>query len=179
MLTNILLILGAVVLVLLVVASMRPDDMRITRSETIAAPQDTVFAQVNDFHLWDAWSPWAKIDPACKNTFDGAPTGKGAGFRWDGNSKVGAGAMTITESCPGELVLIRLEFIRPFKAVITAEFTFQPKEGKTLVTWTMFGKNNLLSKIFGLFVDCEKMVGRDFEKGLAQLKSLVESAAKA
>ena len=156
MLTNILLLLGGLVIVILVLASMRPDDFRVSRSATIAAPQDAVFAQVNDFHHWDSWSPWAKIDPACKNTFAGAPSGVGASFSWDGNSKVGAGGMTITENRPGELVLIRLEFLRPFKAVNTAEFTFQPQEGKTLVTWTMFGKNNLLSKIFGLFVNCEQ-----------------------
>ncbi|MBI5799576.1 MAG: SRPBCC family protein [Verrucomicrobia bacterium] len=177
MLTNILLIISALVVVLLVVASMRPDEMRITRSVTIAAPPAAVFAQVNDFHLWDAWSPWAKLDPACKNTFEGPPAGTGAGFRWDGNNKVGAGAMTITESRPGELVLIRLEFHRPFKALNSAEFTFQPEGGKTLVTWTMLGKNNLISKVFGLFVNCEKMVGKDFETGLATLKIVTETAS--
>ena len=179
MLTNILLILGALVVVLLVVASMRPDDFRVSRSETIAAPQDTVFEQVNDFHKWEAWSPWAKIDPACKNTFDGPPAGTGAGFSWDGNNKVGAGRMTITEVRAGELILIRLEFLRPCKATHTAEFTFQPKEGKTLVTWSMIGTSNFMLKVVGLFVSMDKMCGRDFEKGLAQLKTLVESATKA
>ena len=174
MLTNILLILGGLVVVLLVVASMRPDDFRVSRSTTIAAPQDAVFEQVNDFHKWEAWSPWAKIDPACKNTFAGTAAGVGASFSWDGNSKVGAGCMTITESRRGELVLIRLEFLRPCKATHSAEFTFQPQEGKTLITWSMLGTSNFMLKVVGLFMSMDKMMGRDFEKGLAQLKSVVE-----
>src|SRR6185295_17806428 len=126
------------------------------------------FEQVNDFHKWDAWSPWAKLDPACKNSFDGASAGKGAIFAWDGNKKVGAGRMTITDSQPNNLIRIKLEFQRPFKATNTTEFSFKSEGNQTLVAWNMFGKNNFMSKAFGLFVNCDKMIGKDFEKGLAE-----------
>ena len=175
MLPTILLVLAALVIVLLIVAATRPDDFRVSRNATLAASPATVFAHINDFHRWEAWSPWAKLDPACKNNFAGASAGVGANFSWDGNNKVGAGSMTITESRPGELVRIRLEFLRPFKATNTAEFTFAANGPQTVVTWTMTGKNNLMSKIFGLFVNCDKMVGGDFEKGLASLKGIVEA----
>jgi hypothetical protein len=168
-----LVIIGLLFLVILIG---RPDEFQVTRSTTIAAPPAVVFAQVNDFHNWEAWSPWAKLDPACRNTFDGASAGKGAIFAWDGNKKVGAGRMTITDSQSPELIRIHLEFLRPFKATNTTEFAFQAQGGQTLITWTMFGKNNLMSKVFGLFVDCDKMVGKDFEKGLASLKSIAEAS---
>ena len=145
----------------------------------MSASPAAVFAQVNDFHNWEAWSPWAKLDPACKNSFDGAHAGKGAGFAWAGNEKVGEGRMTITESRPSDLILIRLEFLKPFKATNTADFTFKAEGNQTIVTWSMSGKNNFFFKAFGLFVDCDKMVGKDFEKGLASMKSLVEASSKA
>lgn len=175
MLTPILIGIAVVVVVFLVVVATRPDDFRVSRSAVIAAPPATVFEQVNDFHKWDDWSPWAKLDPTCKNTFDGAPAGPGAKFAWDGNNKVGAGRMTITESKSPELIRINLEFLRPFKATNTTEFSFKPNGSGTDVTWNMFGKNNFMSKAFGLFVNCDKMVGKDFEKGLASLKTVAES----
>jgi len=171
----VLLALAIIAILFFVLLVGRPDEFKVVRSATIAAPPPTVFEQVNDFHKWDAWSPWAKLDPACKNTFDGAAAGKGAIFAWDGNNKVGAGRMTVTESQPAEAIRINLEFLRPFKATNIAEFVFRPHGTGTEVTWNMFGKNNLLSKVFGLFVDCEKMVGKDFEKGLASLKVITES----
>ena len=171
----VLLALAIIAILFFVLLVGRPDEFKVVRSATIAAPPATVFEQVNDFHKWDAWSPWAKLDPACKNTFDGAAAGKGAIFAWDGNNKVGAGRMTVTESQPAEAIRINLEFLRPFKATNIAEFVFRPHGTGTEVTWNMFGKNNLLSKVFGLFVDCEKMVGKDFEKGLASLKVITES----
>ncbi len=174
----ILLALAIIAILFLVLLLGRPDEFTVVRSATITAPPPNVFEQVNDFHNWDAWSPWAKLDPACKNSFSGAAAGKGAGFAWDGNNKVGAGRMTITESQTPELIRIHLEFLRPFKATNTTDFAFQPRGHHTLVTWTMTGKNNLLSKVFGLFVDCEKMVGNDFEKGLASLKAIVEATPK-
>jgi hypothetical protein len=178
MLPYLLIGLVAAVVVFVIIVATRPDDFRVTRSAIIAAPPAAMFEPVNDFHKWDAWSPWAKIDPACKNTFDGAPAGKGAIFAWDGNKKVGAGRMTVLESQPPGLIRINLEFLRPFKATNTTEFTFKPAGNGTLVTWSMFGKNNFLSKAFGLFVNCDTMVGKDFEKGLASLKSIVETTAK-
>jgi hypothetical protein len=171
----ILLAIAFIAILFFVIIAGRPDEFVVSRSAKISAAPAVVFAQVNDFHKWEAWSPWAKMDPACKNSFDGAPAGKGAGFAWDGNKKVGAGRMTIIESHPSDLILIKLEFLKPFKATNTAEFTFQPAGTQTVVTWSMFGKNNFFFKVFGLFMDCDKMVGKDFEKGLAAIKSIVET----
>ena len=175
MIMPILIGLAVVVVVFIIVVATRPEDFRVSRSANVSAPPPTVFEQVNDFHKWDDWSPWAKLDPTCKNTFSGAPAGKGAGFAWEGNNKVGAGRMTITDSQSPELIRINLEFLKPFKAINTAEFIFKPKGNETEVTWNMFGKNNFMSKAFGLFVNCDKMIGKDFEKGLASLKSLAEA----
>jgi len=125
-----------VVAVLAVVVAMQPSEFRIQRSATINAPAPAVFAQVNDFHSWQAWSPWAKLDPSVKNSFEGAPAGPGAAFAWAGNSKIGEGRMTIVESRPSELVKIKLEFLKPFAATNTAEFTFKPEGERTAVTWS-------------------------------------------
>jgi len=174
---NIILIAIAVIVVLFVIiVATRPAEFRITRSTTIAAPPAAAFQQVNDFHKWEAWSPWAKLDPACKNTFEASPAGKGAIFAWAGNKQVGEGRMTLTESQPNDLIRINLEFLKPFKATHTAEFTFKPEGNRTIVTWSMFGKNNFMSKAVGLFMNCDKMVGGQFEQGLAQMKSVVEAA---
>src|SRR2546426_9493937 len=122
----ILAVVAGIVLLFLVFVSLQPADFRIVRTGAVPAPQAAVFAQVNDFHNWEAWSPWAKLDPAAKNSFEGAPAGEGAVFAWSGNSKVGEGRMTITDSRPSELVRIKLEFLKPFAATNTAEFTFKP-----------------------------------------------------
>lgn len=174
----VLLALAIIAILFFVILVGRPDEFKVVRSATMAASPATVFEQVNDFHKWDAWSPWAKIDPACKNSFDGASAGKGAIFAWDGNNKVGAGRMMVLESQPPELIRINLEFLRPFKATNIAEFVFKPEGKGTAVTWNMFGKSNFMSKAFGLFVDCDKMIGKDFENGLASLKSVAETAGK-
>src|ERR1041385_2038643 len=173
MLIKILIALGVLIVVLAIVVAMRPDDFRVSRSATIPAPAAVVFDQVNDLHRFQDWSPWAKIDPNCKVTYDGPPAGAGASFAWAGNKDVGEGRMTVIESRPGELVRFRLEFLKPFKATNTAEFTFKPAGNQTEVTWSMFGKNNFIMKAVGLFMDCDKMVGPDFEKGLANLKTVV------
>jgi Polyketide cyclase / dehydrase and lipid transport len=179
MLVYVLLALAAIVLILVIVVAMQPSEFRIARTAAFAAPAPAVFAQVNDFHNWDAWSPWAKLDPAAQATFEGAPAGTGAIFKWSGNKKVGQGSMTITESRPHDLVRIKLEFLRPFKATNTAEFTFQPEGSKTVVTWSMSGRNNFMSKVFCLCVNMDKMVGGEFEKGLANMKAIVETAPRA
>ncbi len=178
MLKFILLGLTAIVVIVLVVVAMQPADFRISRTATIAAPPDAVFAQFNDFQKWNAWSPWAKMDPNAKNTFDGSPVGVGAGFAWAGNNEVGEGRMTITESKPNELIRIKLEFTKPFAATNTTEFTFKPEGNQTAVTWSMSGKNNFMAKAFGLFVNCDKMVGGQFEQGFANLRAIVESPTK-
>jgi len=175
-LVYILIAIAVIILALVVVVAMQPADFRIVRTGTMSAPSPAIFAQVNDFHNWLAWSPWEKLDPALKRTYEGAPAGTGAVYSWVGNKKVGEGRMTLTESRPSDLIRIKLEFIRPFKATNTTEFTFKPQDGQTLVTWTMTGRNNFMSKAFCLFMNMDKMVGGDFEKGLANMKSVVEAA---
>ena len=144
----------------------------------MSAPPAAVFAQVNDFHNWEAWSPWAKLDPAAKNSFEGAAAGTGAIFKWAGNKEVGEGIMTITVSRPSDLILIKLEFLKPFPAISTTEFTFKPEGNQTVVSWSMAVKKNFMAKAMGLFVNCNKMVGGQFEKGLASMKSVVEAAPR-
>ena len=167
-----------VVVVLALIVAMQPSEFRIERSAVIAAPAPAVFAQVDDFHNWEAWSPWAKLDPAAKNSFEGAPSGKGAAFSWAGNNKVGEGRMTITERRPNELIRIKLEFLKPFDATNTAEFTFRPEGERTAVTWSMYGHNNFISRAVFLFVNMDKALGGEFEKGLASMKSAAEASAK-
>ena len=168
---------GAVaVLIFIAVIALQPADFKIARSATIAAPAAIVFAQVNDFRKWEAWSPWVKRDPAMKQTYAGADAGTGSIYSWEGNSEVGAGRMTLTESRASELVRIKLEFLKPFTAQNLTEFSFKETDGKeTTVTWSMEGKNDFFSKAFCLFVDMDKMVGGDFEQGLAQMKTVAES----
>lgn len=172
MILEILIVLAAVVALLIVIIARQPSDFRITRSTVIPVPASTVFTQVNDFHKWEAWSPWAKLDPTAKNSYEGASSGEGAIFRWAGNKQVGEGSMTLLESHPNELIRIKLEFLKPFQGTNTAEFTFKPEGNQTVVTWSMYGKNNFISKAFGLIMNCDKMVGGQFEKGLANLQSV-------
>jgi polyketide cyclase/dehydrase/lipid transport protein len=167
-------IAGIIILFLLYVAS-KPNDFRIERSATMAAPPATVFAQVNDFHNWQAWSPWAKLDPNMTQTYEGPDAGRGAVYSWTGNNKVGAGRMAITESRPNEYILILLEFLRPFKSTNKAEFSFRPTGSQTEVNWVMTGQHNFMSKLFCSFMSMDKMVGKDFEKGLSQMKAVAES----
>jgi hypothetical protein len=176
MLIKILIVLAALLIVFLVIVATRPADFRISRSAVIPAAPAAVFAQVNDFHNWEAWSPWAKMDPDAKSEFAGPTSGVGSKFHWAGNSKVGEGNMTIAESRPNDVIRIDLEFLKPFVANNLAEFTFKPAGDGTNVTWTMSGKNNFMAKAFNLFVNCDKMVGGEFEKGLANMRSVVESA---
>ena len=181
MLKKILVALVVIVIVFVVVVAMRPADFRITRTATIAAPAEVIFQNVNDLHKWEAWSPWAKLDPSMKQTYEGAAAGVGAIYSWDGNKEVGAGRMTITESRTNEAIVIKLEFLKPFAAVNDTEFTFKSADAngnQTVVTWTMSGTNNFMSKAFCMFMNMDKMVGGDFEKGLASLKTLTEAAEK-
>src|SRR6185437_8137573 len=172
----ILLAVAAIVVLLIIVVGARPSGFRVTRSARIEAPADIVFASVNDLHKWEAWSPWAKKDPNAKSTFSGADAGSGACMAWAGNKEVGEGRMTIIESRPKELIRIKLEFLKPFKATNTAEFNFKSLGDQTEVTWSMFGKNNFMGKAFHMFIDCDKMIGRDFEKGLANLNAATRTS---
>jgi len=178
MLKKILIALAAIVLIFLVVVAMQPSDFRVERTSTIAAPPADVFAQVNDFHKWEAWSPWAKLDPAAKVAFEGPEAGQGAVMTWAGNDKVGEGKMTLTESRPSDLVKINVDFAKPFEGSIISEFTFKPEGDQTAVTWAMSGHHNFFEKALCLVMNGTKMIGDDMEKGLAQLKSVMESARK-
>jgi len=175
MLKKILIALVIIVAGLALVIALQPATFRVTRTATIAAAPADVFALVNDFRNWDAWSPWAKLDPAMKTSYAGSPSGQGAVYSWVGNSDVGEGSMTITDSQPASRVNIRLEFIKPFASVADNLFEFAPAAAGTTVTWTMSGDNNFLSKAFCLFTGgMDGMIGPDFEKGLAQMKAVAE-----
>ena len=174
-------VLVLLVVVLAIVVALQPSAFAITRAATINAPASVVFAQVDDFHNWEAWSPWAKRDPHMKSTYSGPERGEGASYGWAGNDEVGEGRMTITESDPSERILIDLEFLKPFPARDLTEFTFAPVEGRpdrSKVTWTMSGENNFMGKAFCLFMDMDAMVGGDFEKGLASMGAAAEADAE-
>jgi uncharacterized protein YndB with AHSA1/START domain len=157
-----------------VVVWLQPDDYRLTRSAVIAAPASAVFAKVNDLNRWEDWSPWAKLDPNAKVTFDGPSAGVGAVFRWDGNDKVGAGTMTIIESRPNERVATRSDFVKPFEGTSRSDFIFSQMGQETNVIWTMTGTHNFISKAMCLVMSMEAMLGPDVERGLVQLKDAVE-----
>jgi Polyketide cyclase / dehydrase and lipid transport len=175
MLKIILIALVVIVVVLVVMIALQPSDFRVARSTPISAAPPAVFAQVNDFHKWEAWNPWGKIDPAMKHAYEGAPAGTGAVYTWAGNKEVGEGRMTIIESRPSELIRIKLEFFKPFAATNTAEFTFKPEGNQTAVTWSMFGDKNFMAKAVHLFMNMDKMIGGQFEKGLVSMKAAAEA----
>jgi hypothetical protein len=177
MVKKILLVLVVVLAGLFYWVTTRPEAYRISRARVIDATPAVVYAQVADFHRWDAWSPWAKLDPAMKTTYGGAAGQVGSSYHWTGNDKVGEGRMTVIDERPGSLVYIRLEFLRPFKSVSTSTFKFLPAATGTEVTWIMEGKNDLLGKAMSAFVNMDKMIGDDFERGLTQLKALCEAQA--
>lgn len=165
----------ALILLLLLIASMRPAEFRIERSRTMNAPPAEVFALVNNFHNFGKWSPWESKDPNLKRTFSGPDSGVGANYHWVGNKNVGEGNMEILESKPYERITIKLDFLKPFKASNTAEYLFAPEGNGTRMTWGMYGRNNLVMKAFGMLMNMDKLVGADFERGLANIKSVVES----
>jgi len=178
MLIKILIGLAVIVVGFVAIVATQPSEFRVARTATIAAPAPAVFAQVNDFHNWEAWNPWAKLDPAMKQAYEGAPAGPGAVYTWAGNNEVGEGRMTLTESSPSDLIRIRLDFMKPFRGTSLAEFTFKPEGKQTTVTWTMTGKNNFIAKAFCMFMNMDKMIGEQFEKGLASMKAIAETSAK-
>jgi hypothetical protein len=178
MLAKILGALAVVVAGLAAVIALQPSDFRVSRTTTIAAPAAVVFAQVNDFHNWTAWSPWAKLDPAMKQTYEGAAAGPGAAYTWVGNREVGEGRMTIVESRPGDLVRVKLDFVEPFAGTSVAEFTFRPEGDRTAVTWTMTGEKNFVAKGINLVMNMDRMIGDQFDKGLAAMKTVAETAPR-
>jgi len=167
-----------VVAALAAMIAMQPSDYRIERSAAMSAPASAPFEQVNDFHNWEAWSPWLEADPEAKVTFEGPPSGASAIYRWEGNDQVGSGSMTLLESRPNELIRIQLEFLKPFPNACTAQFTFEPEGDQTVVTWSMFGKNGFTGKAIHLVMNMDKMIGDQFDKGLAKMKTVVEGEPK-
>lgn len=174
MLKAILIIVVALVLGVLELAASRPDTFRVERSTVIKAAPAKVHALIDDFHQWAGWSPWEKLDPAMKRTHSGAPRGQGAVYAWSGNKEVGSGRMEIIDSQPPDRVRIRLEFREPFEAVNTAEYTIRAEGEGSRVTWAMFGPAPFVSRLIQVFVSMDRMVGKDFETGLANLKRLAE-----
>ena len=179
MIKKIFLGLVAVIAIFVIVVATRPADFRVERSLAIAAPAPVLFEQVNDHHNFNKWNPFLKLDPNVKNTYSGPGAGVGAVCAWDGNKDIGAGSATITESKPGELVRMRMDWIRPMAGVATVDFTFKPEGDKTVVTWSMAGRNGFMGKAVSLFMDCDKMVGPQFEQGLAALGKIVTAAPAA
>lgn len=176
MIKKILLGLVAVIVTFLLVVVTRPADFKASRSAPLAASPAELFAQVNDHHKFAVWNPFMKLDPNVKNTYSGPDSGVGAVCSWDGNKDIGAGSATITESKPNELVRMRMDWKRPMEGVATVDFTFKPEGDKTVVTWAMYGKNGFMGKLVSLFMDCDKMVGPQFEQGLADLGKVVAAA---
>jgi uncharacterized protein YndB with AHSA1/START domain len=169
-------ILAVAIAIVLVLASTKPATFSIQRSAVMQAPAETVFPLINDFHQWTKWSPWENKDPALKRSYSGAESGKGAVYAWDGNKNVGSGRMEILDASSPSKITIKLDFLKPFEAHNTAEFTFVPERdaAATNVIWVMRGPSSFMSKVMQVFMDFDKMIGRDFETGLANLKTLAE-----
>lgn len=177
-------ILGGVVLVVAVVlllAASKPDSFQVERQTAIQAPSSAIFANLEDFHRWGAWSPWEHLDPNMRKTYSGPPSGVGASYAWSGNADVGEGRMTVLESRPNEELKVKLEFLKPFEATNTTTYRLVPISGNngTQVTWIMEGPSSFMSKLFSVFADMDSMIGKDFETGLANLKRVSESGPTA
>ncbi|MSO45233.1 MAG: polyketide cyclase [Acidobacteria bacterium] len=173
MLTQILLVLVVLVVALLAYAATRSNTLHVERSATIAAPPDAIAAFITDFHLWNRWSPYDGRDPAMTRTFSGAAAGTGAIYEWSGNNNVGQGRVEITDTQPTHIT-IKLDFVRPFEAHNIASFILQPAGGLTAVTWAMDGCNSYMSKVMGIFINMDNMIGKDFAAGLVNLKGVAE-----
>lgn len=178
MLIKIVLGMSALAAVLVLAVARQPSEYRVARTATIAASPAALFPHVEDLRTFNVWNPWIKLDPAATVTFDGPPAGSGATMAWAGNKNVGEGRMTVIESRPHERVRFRLDFLKPFASTATAEFAFVPDGERTTVTWAMTGRHTWAGKVMGLVMNMDRMIGGQFEKGLADLKSLTEATAK-
>ena len=173
MFMKIAIVIAVVIAAVLIYAATLPDSFRVERSASIKAPPEKIFPLINDLHSMQTWSAWEKVDPGMKRAHSGAASGMGAVYEWEGNKEIGQGRMEITESSPTR-VSIRMDFIKPFAARNTVEFTLKPEDGSTRVTQAIFGPSPYISKLFGLFCSMEKMIGGKFEESLAGLKSIAE-----
>jgi uncharacterized protein YndB with AHSA1/START domain len=162
------------VLAVLALAASKPNSFSVVREGDISAPPDRVFALVNDFHEWNRWSPWEKMDPAMRRTHSGAAAGKGAVYEWQGNKKVGQGRMDITSTAPPSRIEIDLHFMKPFEARNKTVFSLERAGAGTHVRWEMTGSSPFMFKVMGLFTNMDKMIGKDFEAGLANMKAAAE-----
>ncbi|MGE0666541.1 MAG: SRPBCC family protein [Sphingomonadales bacterium] len=167
------IVIAIAIAALLAAASFRPDDFRIARGTSVSAQPEAIYPMIADFHRWTEWSPWETLDADLKRTYGGAGSGLGATYSWEGR-KAGAGHMEIVGVTPPNLVSIKLDFIRPMKASNMAEFALRPEAGGTAVTWSMTGRQNLIAKVMGVFFSMDKLVGKDFETGLANIKRNAE-----
>ena len=174
MFSTILIVLVIIIAAVLIYAATRPNDFVTTRTATIKAPPEAIFPLINDFSRWPEWSPYEKLDPNMKRTLSGAQSGKGAVYAWEGNGKAGKGRMEIVNSVPSSLVSLKLDFEKPFRANNSVDFTLTPSGGNTAVTWAMRGGRPFIAKLMGLFMNFDTLIGKDFEVGLANLKSLSE-----
>ena len=155
-------------------AATKPDTLRVERAISVKAPPEKIFPLIEDFHRWGSWSPYEKKDPAMKRTHSGAPSGKGAVYEWDGNRNVGSGRMEIADTTPASKVTIKLDFLKPFEGHNIANFTLEPKGDSTSVKWAMHGPNSFMGKVMSVFINMDNMIGKDFEAGLANMKTLAE-----
>lgn len=171
------IVLLAVIAALVIFIATRPPVFRVSRALAMNAPASAIYPHINSLAAWNAWSPWAKMDPHCKTVFEGSPEGKGCIMHWDGNKDVGKGSLTITESVPNERVEIQLDFLKPFKGTSYATLALEPQASQTLVTWSMHGRNNFIGKALSCVMNCEKMVGGQYQKGLENIRAIVEKAA--
>lgn len=174
MLLTALAIIVPIIVVLLAIDGTKPDTFRVERSGSMKAPPDKVFALIEDFHKWTSWSPWEHLDQNLKRTYGGAESGQGATYAWQGNAQAGEGRMEILEAAPASRVVIKIDFLKPFEAHNQVEFALSGEDGGTRVVWSMTGPQPFMMKIMSVFMSMDKMVGKDFEKGLASLKAVVE-----
>ncbi|MEG0885565.1 MAG: SRPBCC family protein [Janthinobacterium sp.] len=174
MIKKTLLLIVVAIAAILGYATTKPDTFSVQRETTIKAPPQKIAALITDFHNWQAWSPWEKLDPAMQRTFTGPGSGQGAQYAWQGNDKVGAGRMEITEAAGPERTVIKLDFLKPFESHNTTIFTLSPDGENTKVNWTMTGPSPFVSKVMTVFVSMDSMIGKDFEKGLNKLKAAAE-----
>ena len=172
---TVIIIIAALIALVLVFAAMKPDTFRVERSIDVNAPPEKVYAILEDFHQWSGWSPWEKLDPALQRTHSGEPRGTGAVYAWQGNRKVGEGRMEIVDSSPPSRLIIKLDFLKPFEAHNTAEFTLVRRGAGTHLTWAMFGPANFMTKLMGVFMSMDRMIGKDFEAGLANMRAAAET----
>ncbi len=174
MTATIALVVLGLIAALLLYAAFQPDSFRVQRSIVMQAPPEKIFPHINDFQQWVHWSPWENLDPALQRSYNGAASGTGARYAWQGNNKTGTGSMEIIESLPPGKIAIKLDFIKPYEGHSTTEFTLTGQDGVTVVTWAMFGPSNYMAKMMSIFCSMDKMVGGHFERGLASLKAVAE-----